>query len=68
MSFYVTDDPVRDAERYYGEQDEALEKLPKCSICGEAIQDDFLYEINDELVCEECLEREFKRRIEEYVE
>lgn len=65
---YRTDDPVRDAERYIDEQEKALEKLPKCSCCKHHIQDDYLYEINDELICEECLEQNFRKRIEDYVE
>lgn len=67
MSFYRTDNPVRDAERYYGDQDEALEKLPKCSHCDEPIQDDHLFEINGELFCEECMWENFKKNIEDYI-
>lgn len=52
---YWTDDPVADAERYTAEQEAELEKLPKCSECGEPIQTDTYYEFNDELYCEHCL-------------
>ena len=68
MSTYITDDPVKDAERYYGEQDDALEKLPKCSYCGHHIQDDRYFEINGEAFCEECMWENFSKKIEDYME
>ena len=65
---YITNDPVRDAERYFAEQDKALEKLPKCSCCGHRIQDDYHYDIDDVLICEGCLERNFRKKIEDYID
>ena len=37
------------------ERDEYFSKLPKCDCCGEHIQDDFLYDINGFLLCEDCV-------------
>ncbi len=51
-----TDDPVADAERYFAEQDEELEKLPKCCECGEPIQTDTYYEFDGDLYCEDCMD------------
>lgn len=65
---YFTDDPVKDHDRYQEEQDKQLQKLPKCSICDEPIQDDHLYEINDEVVCEECLKDNFRKNVEDFIE
>lgn len=62
--FYRTDDPLRDFDRYDSEQQRNLDMLPKCDICGEPIQDDYCYEINDELICHECLEANYKKRID----
>lgn len=62
-----TDDPVKDAERYFNEQEEALEKLPRCSQCDCRIQDEYAYYINDEWVCERCM-NEFRKDITEYTE
>ncbi len=50
-----TDDPVRDAENYWAEKYEELEKLPECGMCGEHIQEEHCYEIDDKLICEDCL-------------
>ena len=33
-----------------------LEKLPECSDCGEKIQDSEAYYINDEWICENCMD------------
>ena len=54
MSFY-SDDPVRDAERYYASQSEP-EEIGRCEHCGEPIyaNEDY-YEIGDELLHEDCL-------------
>ena len=63
-----TDDPIRDFERYDQKQEEALDKLPRCSICDRQIQDDYLYVINDELICEKCLERDYRKETDDYIE
>ena len=63
-----TDDPIADFHRHDAEQQEWLEKLPVCSYCDEPIQDDYLYEINDELICEECLNDNFRKNVEDYIQ
>ena len=55
-------------DRYDAEQTTALEKRPVCSYCDNHIQDDFLYEINDELICEECLNDNFRKNVEDFIE
>lgn len=65
---FVTDDPHKDFDRWDAEQTAALEKMPVCSYCGEHIQDDYLYEINDEVICESCLEQNFRKNVEDYTE
>lgn len=63
-----TDDPVADFDRYDAEQQAKLEKLPVCSYCDTHIQDDYLYEINDEVICEECLNQNFRKNVEDFIE
>ncbi len=58
---YRTDDPIADFNRHEEEVEEAMELLPDCSVCGEKIQEDYCYEINDELICESCLNEEFRK-------
>jgi formylmethanofuran dehydrogenase subunit E len=52
---YRTNDPVADAERHIYEQDKRLERLPICCECGEHIQSEWLYDINGDLYCEDCM-------------
>jgi formylmethanofuran dehydrogenase subunit E len=60
-----TDEPTLDYERYMEAQDARLEMLPRCSCCDEPIQDECAYYINDEWVCTECMERDFRRAVPE---
>lgn len=68
MSCFRTDDPVADFERHDREQERQLSELPVCEICGKPIQDENLYLINDEFVCQECLDRDFRKDTDDYVE
>lgn len=54
MSYY-SDDPVRDYDRYDAEQEKKLEDLPQCSECDKYICDDYCYEFDGEIICEDCL-------------
>lgn len=62
-----SDNPVSDFLRHDAEQAAELAKLPKCEYCGEAIQDEYCYEINDSLICEECLKRHFRRDVDDFI-
>lgn len=49
------------------EQQRSLEKLPQCETCGEYIQDDYYFEINDEIICWECLKANHRKRTEDFI-
>lgn len=53
-----TDNPVRDADRYFAEQEEKLERLPVCFYCGEHIQQEDAVYLEDlgRWVCDGCLD------------
>jgi hypothetical protein len=68
LVFYKSDDPVKDQMRHDAEQEAELKKMPKCSECSEYIQDEHYYEINDEVVCEECLNQNYRKNVEDYIE
>ena len=61
-----TDDPVADAERYDAEQQAKLERLPVCDYCDKHIQDDYYYEIYNEILCEDCLNKHFRKSVDDY--
>lgn len=64
--FSFTDDPARDAERYFEEQ-EALwneeNDTKHCEICGRPCAREKHYEFEDVTVCEKCVVIAFKRMI-----
>ena len=63
-----TDDPIADWDRHCAQEERELARLPRCSECDKPIQEDYAYCINDELICEECLNRNFRKEVEDYVE
>lgn len=42
-------------------KEQRLARLPQCEYCGEHIQDEHYYEINCEIICEDCLNDNFKK-------
>lgn len=65
---YYTDNPVADYEAYSAEQEKELNKLPKCSECGNHIMTDDCWVINDEIYCPECAEKNFRKWTEDYLD
>ena len=46
------------------EEQDWLERLPKCDICGEPIQDDYLWKIEHITYCRGCLDDKFRYSVE----
>lgn len=63
-----SDDPIKDFERYDTEQARQLEKLPRCADCDEPIQDEHFYLINDECICPDCLESNYRKDTEAFID
>lgn len=53
---------------YSEQQETALAKLPECSECGQPIQDEFCFEINDELICNRCMRDNHRKAVDDFVE
>ena len=64
---FYSDDPALDFDRHDAAQQAELNKLPKCVCCGEPIQDDYYYELCEEVYCEECVDNHFKKRTEDFI-
>lgn len=62
-----TDDPLRDLDRWLDEQDRKEAMLPRCSECGKPIYDDYYFEIDDKIYCQKCLDENFMRSTEDYI-
>lgn len=54
--------------RHEAEQQRELDKLPKCDYCGETITDEYLYDLDGTLCCENCLNNNFRKPVDDYVE
>ena len=66
MSVYVSSDPDADFVRRDREQQEWEDSLPHCECCGDPI-DDYVWEIDDEILCDECAKAKFRRDVEDYL-
>ena len=64
---WYTDDPVADFSRHDAEQEAQLKKTPVCCYCDEHVQEEFYFEINGEVICETCMDRFFRKDVEDYV-
>ena len=64
---YYTDDPLADFARKDADDARWLCSRPKCYECGEPIQQDFCYEINDEVICEQCLNENHRKMVDGYI-
>ena len=49
-------------------QEKKAERFPKCFDCGEVILDEFCFEFEGDLFCEDCLCKNHKKRTEEKIE
>ena len=68
---FYTNDPISDFERHDAQQERWLQSRPVCEVCGEHIQDERLYDIDGDLVCEECLkeymDEHYRQSTEKYL-
>jgi formylmethanofuran dehydrogenase subunit E len=55
-------------DEYERKRESALDKYPKCDICGEPITDEFFYDIDGTFICEECLKTEYRKNTDDYLE
>ena len=63
-----TDDPLEDFNRKDAEYAEELEKLPTCEYCGHKIEDEYLFDVEGTIICEECMKKHFRKSVEFYVD
>ena len=61
-------DPLRDADRYDRIQQAWLDSRPRCSRCGEAIQENIYYEVHGKKFCRDCQEEAWEEIKSEYLE
>jgi len=54
-------------KQYEAEQERWLARQPTCSDCGEYVQDEYLYLINDEVICLDCIRR-YRKETADYAD
>ena len=65
MPIFRSESLSRDIDNFLAAEEKALARLPRCSECDNPIQEEYCYEINGELICEECL-KEYRVRTEDF--
>lgn len=63
-----TDDPVRDWDSYCECQDALHDMLPMCDECGERVEDEYYYDIGGTIICEECLNHNYRKHTADWME
>ena len=48
-------------------KEKEAEQLPACCECGHTIYEDFIYEYNDEPICDECMRNNHYKSIEYFM-
>lgn len=64
---YYSNDPAADYDRYCAEEQRYIDSLPKCSECGETIED-YVFDIDGEILCYDCLCEKYRHDAEKYIE
>ena len=54
-------------KRHEAEQEAWLSRRPECAYCEQNIQEDFLFDIEGELICKDCLVTHFRKNTEDYM-
>ena len=65
MSAFRSDDPMRDFAKREREMQEWENSLPRCDSCGEMIED-YVFDIDGEILCIECMIAKYRREAEDY--
>lgn len=55
-------DPAREWDKHCEKQERLLARLPKCDVCGVAL-DEYMYVINDETLCRTCMEDLYEKEV-----
>ena len=67
MSYFRHGDPLDDFDRIDQELARREARFPVCDKCGHRIYDDYCFEIDGEILCEECMKARYRRSTEDYV-
>ena len=63
MPEYVPDN-IDLFNQYDAERQRDIDRLPVCEYCEQPIQDEYCYDIEGTIICEECLKENFRKSVE----
>jgi hypothetical protein len=66
MSYFRHGDPLDDFDRLDRKQAEYEARLPVCDECKQRIYEDNYFDIEGEILCEECMKNRYQRSTEDY--
>lgn len=64
--YFRNGDPLDDFDRYDKEMSQREARLPQCERCGKPI-DERYFEIDNEILCEDCMDDEYGRSVEDFL-
>ena len=67
MRVFRTDDPDRDFDRYDMAMAQREARLPVCDRCGKPINDDRYFDIEGEILCENCMIDTYGKSTEDWL-
>ena len=63
---------MKDYNDFYDDADDARaaaeRKLPVCTVCGNTIYEDYYFLVDDETLCEDCMNDLYRKQTDDYVE
>lgn len=65
--YFRSDDPLKDFQRYDALMAAREAQLPVCEKCGEPVDDDIYFEIDNEILCEKCMHDLYARSTEDWL-
>lgn len=65
--YFRNSDPLDDFDRYDLMMASREARLPVCDKCGHRINADIFFDIDGEILCEDCMHDEYSRSTEDYL-
>ena len=53
-------------QAHEAEKEAWLDRRPKCERCRKPIQDDYLFDVDGKIYCEDCMNEKFRHSSEDY--
>ena len=68
MSYFRHGDPDDDFNELDAKEARYYARLPKCDRCKATIEDEDYYDDDEEILCEDCLKKKYRKKCHDYAE